>query len=186
MGKILDKGGNKLVIALLTAANAVLTSYTAGTNCLNLGSIADSEIKVDPSSEKFKAEDGSVVGSDETFEGMTSATLMETDKAKIDYLTFTVRDAANHLEVKYQGKKNGFHQEIFKLADITPQMNLKAPGQSKSMKYESTSVVPTAATTFTLGDLAAIEAATGGTIYAPGPVTIPAGQEFVIVETAVS
>lgn len=185
MGKILDKGGNKLIIALLSTANAILTSYTSGTNCLNLGAIADSGAMIDPQIEKFKAEDGATVGSDENYEGKTIATIMETDKAKIDYLAFTIRDAANHLEVKYQGKKNGYHQEIFKLADVVPQMNLSAPGQSKSMKYESTSVVPTAATTFTLGDLVLIESATGGTIYAPGPVTIPAGQEFVIVETAV-
>lgn len=186
MGKILDKGGNSLVVALLSTTNAILTSYTAGTNCLNLGIIADSELAIDPSIEKFKAEDGKTYGSDETYEGRTVATLMETDKAKVDYLAFTVRDAANHLEIKYQGKKNGYHQEVFKLADITPQMNMKSPGQSKSMKYESTSVVPAAATVFSIGDLAAIEAATGATIYAPGPVTIPAGQEHVLVETLIS
>lgn len=186
MGEILDKGGNSLQIALLTSANAVLTSYTLGTNCLALDPIKNSTAKIDPSIEKFKAEDGKTYGSDETYEGNTEGIIMKTPKLIVDYLAFTVRDAANHLEIKYQGIKYGKHQEIFKLADVIPQMNLTSPGQSSSMKYESTSVVPATATTFTAGDLTLIETATGKAIYAPGPVVIPAGQEYVMVETAVS
>ncbi|HWA06952.1 MAG TPA: hypothetical protein VG961_10430, partial [Ignavibacteria bacterium] len=79
--------------------------------------------------------------------------------------------------------KGGKHQEVFKIADVTPQMHFKTPGGTKAMKYESVSIVQPQAVVISAGSITAIEAALGVNIRAAGPVTIPAEQEHIIVET---
>lgn len=185
MGRALrDKGGNILGIAELDANNALSGTLTNGTNCLNCKLLADSEVNIDPTVEKFKAEDGKTYGQDEEYEGNTRGTLMETSKVIADYLAFGVR-GKTHLEYKYEGTKDAKHQEVFKLVDVTPQMHFKTPGGTKAMKYESVALVQDAAVTFSTGAIAALAAALGITIRTTAAVVIPAGQEHLLVETAV-
>ena len=107
---------------------------------------------------------------------------METSKLITDYLAFGTRGKL-HLEIKYEGIKGGKHQEVFKIADVTPQMHFKTPGGTKAMKYVSTSIIQLQPVTFSAANIAAIEAAFGINIKTTGPVTIPVEQEHVIVET---
>ena len=51
------------------------------------------------------------------------------------------------------------------------------------MKYESFAVVKDSEVFFSSEDLTAIENALGIVIHTEGPVSIPAGQEHVIIET---
>ncbi len=177
-----DKGGNQLVIIELDDNMAVPVSITNGVNALNCGLISESQVDIDAKTEKFKAEDGKTYGQDEEFEGRTSGVLMETSKLIADYLAFGTRGKL-HLEIKYEGIKGGKHQEVFKIADVTPQMHFKTPGGTKAMKYESVSIVQPQAVVISAGSITAIEAALGVNIRAAGPVTIPAEQEHIIVET---
>lgn len=186
MGRSLrDKGGNLLVIVELDSNNAIPGTITNGTNALNCGLISESKLDIEANVEKFKAEDGKTYGQDEEYEGKTSGVLMETSKLIADYLAFGVRNKT-HLEIKYEGIKDGRHQEVFKIVDVTPQMHFKTPGGTKSMKYESLAIPQPAAVTFSANNLSAIETAFGISIRASGPITLPADQEHVIVETNVS
>ena len=184
MGRSLrDKGGNLLIIVELDSSNAIPPTITNGVNSLNCGLLAESQLDIDANLEKFKAEDGKTYGQDEEYEGKTSGVLMETSKLIADYLAFGTRNKI-HLEIKYEGIKDGKHQEVFKIVDVTPQMHFKTPGGTKAMKYESTAIPQSQPVIFSSGNLTAIESALGVSIKASGPVTIPADQEHVIVETA--
>jgi hypothetical protein len=184
MGRSLrDKGGNQLVIVELDSSNAVPGTITNGVNALNCGLIFESQLDIDANVEKFKAEDGKTYGQDEEYEGKTSGVLMETSKLIADYLAFGTRNKI-HLELKYEGIKDGKHQEVFKIVDVTPQMHFKTPGGTKAMRYDSTAIPQAAPVVFSAANLTAIETALGVNIRTPGPVTLPAEQEHVIVETA--
>ena len=177
-----DKGGNLLVIIELDSSLAIPVSISNGVNALNCGLIFESQVDIETKTEKFKAEDGKTYGQDEEYEGKTSGVLMETSKLITDYIAFGTRGKL-HLEIKYEGIKGGKHQEVFKIADITPQMHFKTPGGTKAMKYESVSIVQPLPVTFSSSNITAIESALGINIKTTGPVTIPAEQEHVIVET---
>lgn len=177
-----DKGGNLLVIIELDSNLAIPVSISNGVNALNCGLIFESQVDIETKTEKFKAEDGKTYGQDEEYEGKTSGVLMETSKLITDYIAFGTRGKL-HLEIKYEGIKGGKHQEVFKIADITPQMHFKTPGGTKAMKYESVSIVQPLPVTFSSANITAIESALGINIKTTGPVTIPAEQEHVIVET---
>ncbi len=184
MGRSLrDKGGNLLVIVELDSSNAIPGTITNGANALNCGLIFESQLDIEANVEKFKAEDGKTFGQDEEYEGKTSGVLMETSKLIADYLAFGTRSKI-HLEIKYEGIKDGKHQEVFKIVDVTPQMHFKTPGGTKAMRYDSTAIPQPAPVVFSAANLSAIEAALGIAIRTPGPVTLPADQEHVIVETA--
>jgi hypothetical protein len=177
-----DKGGNLIVIVELDENLTIPTGIANGINALNCGLIFESQIDIDTKIEKFKAEDGRTYSQEETYEGKTSGVLMETSKKIADYLVFGVRDKI-HLEIKYEGIKGGKHQEIFKVADVTPQLHFKTPGGTSAMKYESFAVVKDQEVFFSEADLEAIETALGVTIHAPGPVSIQPGFEHAIIET---
>lgn len=179
-----DKGGNRLLIIELEDNLALPGSIVNGVNALNCGLIFESQVDIDTKTEKFKAEDGRTYGQDEEYEGKTSGILMETSKLIADYLAFGTRGKL-HLEIKYEGIKGGKRQEIFKIADVTPQMHFKTPGGTKAMKYESISAVQLQPVIITPADITAIEAALGVNIYTEGPVTIPAEHEHVIAETEI-
>lgn len=183
---IRDKGGNLICIAELDSSNAVSGTITNGTNALNCGLVKESQVDIDPTIEKFKAEDGKTYGQDEEFDGTVKGTLMETDKTKADYLAFGVRDKNSFVLYKYEGIKNGKHQEVFAVGDVTPQLHFKTPGGVSAQRFEFQAVPPATAVTFSTGALAALGAAWGKTVKTTSAVTVPAGQEFVIVETAVS
>ncbi len=179
-----DKGGNQLLIIELDGNLAIPGSIANGVNALNCGLIFESQVDIDANTEKFKAEDGRTYGQDEEYEGKTSGVLMETSKLITDYLAFGTRGKL-HLEIKYEGIKGGKHQEVFKITDVTPQMHFKTPGGTKAMKYESVSIVQSQPVTFSAANITAIESALGINIRTSGPVTIPAEQEHLIVETDV-
>lgn len=184
MGRALrDKGGNQLAIVEIDSGGLIPGSIVNGVNALNCGLISESQLDIDANVEKFKAEDGKTYGQDAEFEGKTSVVLMETSKLIADYLAFGTRDKT-HLEIKYEGIKDGKHQEVFKIVNVTPQMHFKTPGGTKAMKYESTAIPQQSPVTVSGSDLAAIESALGVNIRTAGPITIPAGQEHVIIETA--
>ncbi len=181
-----DKGGNLLAIFELDASNAILPSYTNGTNCLHCGLIDTSGVDIAAKVEKYEAEDGITYGQDETYEGTTNGILKETDKLKVDYLSFGVRDKI-HLEYKYEGKKNGKHQEVFKIVDVTPQMSFKTKGGTKSMKYDSTAIPQKTAFVLTAGALSILAAGMpSGFAFKCSTFTLAVDREHVIVETAVS
>ena len=159
-------------------------SIVNGVNALNCGLIFESQVDIDTKSEKFKAEDGRTYGQDEEYEGKTSGILMETSKLIADYLAFGTRGKL-HLEIKYEGIKGGKHQEIFKIADVTPQMHFKTPGGTKAMKYESVSAIQAEPVVISPANISAIEAALGVNIRTIGPVTVPAEQEHAIIETGI-
>ena len=185
MGKSLrDKGGNQLVIIELDENMQIPPSIVNGVNALNCGLIFESQVDIDTKSEKFKAEDGRTYGQDEEYEGKTSGILMETSKLIADYLAFGTRGKL-HLEIKYEGIKGGKHQEIFKIADVTPQMHFKTPGGIKAMKYESVSAIQAEPVVISPANISAIEAALGVNIRTIGPVTVPAEQEHAIIETGI-
>ena len=179
-----DKGGNQLVIVELDDELGLPGSITNGVNALNCGLIFESGVDIETKTEKFKAEDGRTYGQDEEYEGKTTGVLMESSKLLADYLAFGTRGKL-HLEIKYQGIKGGKHQEVFKIADVTPQMSFKTPGGTKAMKYESVSIVQSQPVVISGANISAIEAALGVNIRAAGPVTIPAEREHVIMETEV-
>ncbi len=179
-----DKGGNQLVIIELDENMQIPPSIVNGVNALNCGLIFESQVDIDTKSEKFKAEDGRTYGQDEEYEGKTSGILMETSKLIADYLAFGTRGKL-HLEIKYEGIKGGKHQEIFKIADVTPQMHFKTPGGTKAMKYESVSAIQAEPVVISPANISAIEAALGVNIRTTGPVTLPAEQEHAIIETGI-
>lgn len=181
-----DKGGNLVCIAELDSSNALSGTITDGTNGLNCGLIADSGVDIDANITKFKAEDGKSYGQDEELEGKIAGTVMETDKTKTDYLAFGVRGKDSFLAYKYEGIKNGKHQEIYAIVDVTPQMHFKTPGGTTANKLECVCVPPLTAVTFTAGALAIWFTAMNVTRRGTGSVVIPAGQELLIVETAVA
>ena len=185
INNIKDKGGNKIAVAELDSSGQIVTNLTAGVNCLDAGHLANSDLSVKTKKTSHRNEAGEIAASDYEYEGITSGILMETDKQKLDYLSFGVRNK-KHLEYKYLGIKNGSHQEVFKIVEITPQMKISAPGGAKSMPYESTAVFKNTDFVLSQNSISAIEAALSIDIKTAGPVTIPKNSEHVIVESAVS
>ncbi len=185
LGNIKDKGGNKIAVVELDDNIQLPSTLTAGTNCIDAGHIANSDLAIKTKKTIFKNEAGETVAADFDYEGITSGILMETDKQKLDFFAFAVRNK-KHLEYKYLGIKSGKYQEVFKIVEITPQMKLAAPGGTKSMPYESTAIVLRDNYTISTGAIGQIETALGIDIKTAGPVTIPGGAEHVIVETTVS
>lgn len=177
-----DKGGNRLILVELDENLVIPHGIANGVNALDCGLLFESQVDIDTKIEKFKAEDGKTYSQEETYEGKTAGVLMETSKTIADYLAFGVREKI-HLEIKYEGIKGGRHQEIFRIADVTPQMHFKTPGGTSAMKYESFAVVKDSEVFFSSEDLTAIKNALGIVIHTEGPVSIPAGQEHVIIET---
>ncbi|RPI19019.1 MAG: hypothetical protein EHM58_03125 [Ignavibacteriae bacterium] len=181
-----DKGGNKIAVIELDENYAIVENLSEGTNCLDLGHIASSEVELKANKEEYKSEDGVIRQTSYEYMANTSGILMEINKTAIDFLCFTVRDKM-YLEYKYLGIRGGKHQEIFKVVKITPQMKVTAPGGAKSMPYESTAIVPMSSVMISADDIVAIRLAIAHVgIRTPGPVTIAANTEFVLVETGVN
>lgn len=189
VSSILDKGGNQIVNVILNRDNSfheTLTPFTNGSgNCIDMGHIKSSGVGTKADKQEFKSEDGVVRKTDYEYSGITSGVLMETDKDKLDWLAFAVR-GSQVLEIKYQGIKNGKYQEVFRIVNVTPQVNVESPGGAGSLKYESTASVQSIDVQFTAQNLADIESALDITIRTAGPVTIPANREHEIVESVVN
>jgi hypothetical protein len=127
---------------------------------------------------------GKPVAQDYTYNVPFTATLMERDKAKIDFLANTVKGKF-FLQYTYMGVVDGKNQEIFMLGTVTPQVNITLTGGATSFKYEFSTIFPDASVIFTGTQLASIETLLGISIYTTG-VTITSAQGYVIKETAVA
>ena len=187
MSNIKDKGGNKLAIVQLNSTLALVATLTSGTTFLNLGNISESNISKTTSKTEYSAEDGRVKATDFDFTLPTTATLMETDKTKIDFLASTV-EGKKYLEYKYQGVKAGKHQEFWKIVDVTPQFSLATPGGVTSFAYESTGIFPDSTITYTSTTIGLFNTALGATltIRHTGAVAITGSKGFLITEKAVA
>lgn len=181
-GGIVDAGGNLIALGEVTDAWALKT-LTAGTNAIDAGEISTSDIAQTTSKTEYKNEKKKTVATDFEYSLNTTGTLMQTDKATIDFFAESVKNKY-FLQYKYQGIKDGKHQEVFTLGTVTPQFKMTTPGSSSSMPYEFTGVYPNTTATFNSTHLAAIETALSITIYATG-AAITSSQGFVVKETAV-
>jgi hypothetical protein len=186
---ILDKGGNQILNVILNPDNSFpesLVPFTNGAgNCIDLGHIKSSGLSTKADKQEFKSEDGIVRKTDYDYSGTTFSILMETDKDKLDWLAYAIR-GKQVLEIKYQGIKNAKYQEVFRIVNVTPQINVESPGGAGSLKYESTASVQSSDVQFTAQNLTDIETALDITIRTMGPVIIPADREHEIVETVIS
>lgn len=181
-GAIVDDGGNLICLSEVSDSWALKT-LTAGTNAINAGHISTSDFSQATNKTEYKNEQRKTVASSYEYSINTTGTLMQTDKATIDFFAESVK-SKYFLQCKYMGIKDGKHQEIFTLGQVTPQVKITTPGASASMPYEHTGIYPTSTVTFNSTNLAAIETALSVTIYATG-ASITASQGFVVKETAV-
>lgn len=181
VGAIHDKGGNLIALAEVTEGTWALKTLTAGTNALVVGHISQSGVGQQTSKTEYKSEDGKTVATDFEYSINTTGTLMQTDKATIDFMAESVK-SKYFLEYKYGSIVDGKKQEFFKIVQVTPQFQIDTPGATASMPYEATGVYPSSTVTYNSTHLAAIETALSITIYATG-AAITASQGFVVKET---
>lgn len=180
-----DKGGNKIAIVELDNDFVVVPALAEGTNCLDLGLLASSEIEMKANKEEFKSEDGVIRQTSYEYLADTTGILMEINKQVVDFLCYSVRNRI-YLEYKYLGIRGGKYQEMFKIVKVTPQMKLATPGGAKSMPYESTAICPTNTVVISAENITAIKAALMHVgIKTPGPVVIGGNIEFTMMETDV-
>src|SRR5574343_1146725 len=165
-GAIVDKNTNKkgtIVLQEVTDAFAWKTpaawSGTSGTS-IDLGEVNESDPNQTASTTEFKNESGAPVGSETEYTLNTTATLMERDKLKIDFLGHFVKNKF-YLQYKYTGIVDGKHQEYFTVGKVIPQFSLKLPGGATAMKYEFKGIFPSSTVTFTGTQSAALETALG-------------------------
>jgi len=189
-GAIVDKNKNKnglLILQEVSDAFAVKTpaawAGTSGTT-INLGQLSQSTVNQTTSKSTIKNEAGVDVYTDFDYSQMTTGTLMERDKIKIDFLSDFVKGKF-YLEYKYLGIVDGKHSEMFKIVQVTPQYDVTLPGGATSMKYESTGIFPDTTIAITGTSLAAIETALTVTIYCTG-VSITPSKGYCLKETAVA
>jgi len=189
-GAIVDKNKNKnglLILQEVSDAFAVKTpSAWAGTTgtTINLGQLNQSTVNQTTSKSTIKNEAGVDVYTDFDYSQMTTGTLMERDKIKIDFLSDFVKGKF-YLEYKYLGIVDGKHSEMFKIVQVTPQYDVTLPGGATSMKYESTGIFPDTTIAITGTSLAAIETALTVTIYCTG-VSITPSKGYCLKETTVA
>lgn len=187
---IVDKNTQKngiLILQQVSDSYAVITpaawSGTSGTS-INLGEIAESDPNQSVSSTEIENECGVVVKTEDKYKGGTTATLMERDKSKIDFLADWVK-GKYFLEYKYTGIVDGKHQEHFQIVNVPAQYSLKLPGGASAIKYDSKRLWSNATITITGTTLGLIETALTITIYCTG-VSITAAKGYCIKETTVS
>lgn len=180
--QIVDEGGNMIALVELDGTTyQPAGTLTKGTNCINLGHIAESETGSEVKIEEVKNEAKVTVKTTYEYAGKTTGTLMQRGKAIIDWMEQTVKGHI-YLEIKYNGLVGGKHQEQFAIVEVPPQAMIKTPGGYNSMKYESRHLAPATAIAYDTSDMSAIETALGITIHATA-ATIPANAYRVIVET---
>jgi hypothetical protein len=176
-------GGNLIVLVELDSNNTIPGTITSGTNAIALSCQEESDSPLETSEEILRTEDGLVADVDQEHNAKTTATLLENDAAKANFLAYTVR-GKKFLEIKYNGIAAGNHEEMFSIVRFKPGRSIKTP--KGKMPYESTHIPPNAAVTFSAANITAIETALSISIRAAGPVTIPAGQEDFTATTTVS
>lgn len=183
-----NQQGNLIALGEVNADTFALKTLTDQTNAIHLGHLSTSNAAQTPSKTDIPNEKGLNVVSTFDITKNTTGTLMQTDKAQIDFLAVKVKDKTM-LEYKYLGVNNGKHQELFKVVNVTPQYAIDTANPGTSMPYESTAVYPDAAVTYNSTHLAAFETATGAVIYTTGaviPLTGGTSDGYVLKETAVA
>ena len=178
-----SKGGNRIVLVALSTAYAIPGTLTPDTNCIDVGHLKESKTAVTNSVTKLKNEAQEVVRAESEYEGMTTGIVMQTSKRVIDFLNFTTR-GNTYLQYRKAGINNGKTQEYFAIGQHSSQMSHQNPNAGENMPYEFIHLVNDTAYTFTTTNLVAIETALTISIASTVDVTIPAGQEFVLIETA--
>jgi len=184
MNAISDKGGNKIILCQLDDNLNIITPISQGETALDAGYIFQSSFEQKASREQFKSEDGFVRAVDFSFETRTTAILMQRNKSLIDFLSQKVKGRL-YVQYHYRGIAGAKHQEIFSVVKVTPQTKIDTPGAVKSFPYESTHLAMNGAVTVSAQVIGQIESALGVDIKTSGPVVIPSGAEFVLVETDV-
>ena len=184
---IANLGGNKVVQFLFDdVTNTLVTaSLVSGTNFMDLGEIADSKVVVTPSEEVFKSEDGLVKVTSNTFEGKISGTNMQRSKEIADWKLFTTRGNMKLITYKYDGYRNLKRIEVFAVTRNSNEMDWSTPGGATSDKFSATCIPPATAVTLTTTQIGTMRTAIGLSTfpYASAAVSIPVGQELVIIET---
>jgi hypothetical protein len=184
MNTISDKGGNKIVLCQVDNDLNIITPIVSGVNAIDAGFIFQSSFEQKASREQFKSEDGLVRAVDFSYDTRTTAILMQRDKPLIDFLTGTVKGKL-YVQYHYRGIAGAKHQEIFSVVKVTPQTRIDTPGAVKSFPYEATHLAISGPVTISASHISQIESALGVDIKTAGPVVIPEGAEFVLVETNV-
>lgn len=184
LSAISDKGGNRILLCELDSSLNVITPIVQGTNAIDAGYIFQSSFEQKAAREQFKSEDGITRAVDFAFDTRTAAILMQRNKQLIDFLTTAVKGKL-YLQYHYRGIANAKHQEIFSVIKVTPQTKIDTPGAVKSFPYEATHIAVNEAVTISESIISQIESALDVDIRTAGPVVIPPGAEFLIVETDV-
>jgi hypothetical protein len=181
---ISDKGGNRIILCGLDGSFNMISPPVHGVNALDAGYILQSSFEQKASKEQFKSEDGIVRAVDFTYETRTTAILMQRDKTLIDFLSQSVKGKL-FLQYHYRGIAGAKHQEIFSVVRVTPQAKIDTPGAAKSFPYEAVHMSLNTQVTVSAENISAIESSLDVDIKTSGPVLIPQGVEFIIVETDV-
>jgi len=178
-----DTGGNKLVLVECTIASNTVTFATlaAGTTCVDVGAIANSDVDLKPNKTEKKSEDGENQKSTFIYSRMTTGVLMQEDKELLDFLAVTVRNKT-HLEAKYLGYVDALHQWYFKFVEVTPQHNIKRSAENSNLNYESTGVKIPASVTISATTLASISALLSLSNFPTTAVTVPVVAGYYINE----
>lgn len=181
--QIVDEGGNMIALVELDGTTyQPVTPLTKGTNCQDLGHIAESETGSEVKIDDIKNEAKVTVKTSYEYSGKTVGTLMQRGKAILDWMEQTVKGNI-YLEIKYNGLVGGKHQEQFAIVEVPPQAMIKTPGGYNSLKYESRHLAPATAVAYDTSDMSAVETALGITIYCTA-ATIAANTYRAIVETS--
>jgi hypothetical protein len=179
--------GKLLVFEFDEATNTMTASgLSSGSNCMDYGEIASSSYRLESSTEKFKNQNGLVVATDSTYEGVTEAVIMQTSKELINWNALTVR-GKKYVQYLFTGYKGGLYQGVWSIVEIEPLTDITAPGGTTSFKYKSTSIIKTTAVTLSTAQTTAMRVIGNPYPYTviistDTAVTIPINQEFVVVE----
>lgn len=186
---VVDKGGNYIINVVLTTTTTnpgFSFPVPSDTNTFDLGHVANSSVAQTASKTSFKNEDGESVVSSFEYERVTTGVLMQSDKALIDYLGDTVKNASI-LQIKHTGTVNGLDQWHFQVGQVTPQFNISRPGGTTSMPYEHTGYDLNAAfeiSSTSLASLATLLTISQTSFFPTATVTISASKSYEIVEVA--
>jgi len=173
---IRDKTGNKFITYPVNGDGtfAVITPFTF----FNYGHIANSDKGQMPSETVLRNEKGQSVGSSYDIDVKFTGILMQTDKATLDQQMFTVNGQTLGAYYRRDGI-NGKTQEWFWAGGtMSPGATVNSPSGATSNPIDYTGIVNQDAVTISTTTLASIGA------YTTSAVTIPAGQGFVLIETA--
>ena len=184
MNTISDKGGNKIILCQVDEDLNIITPVVYGINSIDAGYIFQSSFEQKAAREQYKSEDGLVRAVDFSYDTRTTAILMQRSKALIDFLTKIVKGKL-YVQYHYRGIAGAKHQEIFSVVKVTPQTKIDTPGAAKSFPYEATHIAVIDPVTISSSVISEIESALDVDIKTAGPVVIPGGAEFNIVETDV-